>query len=135
MLYAIPSFLIHLSKSFVTLPRAPITTGTIFYTLIIYQVGQATQEIFDTIPENGADDDYATALAKLDAYFLPKKSVDFQIFQFLQAKQRPDETVSQSAAWLCQLAAHCTFTNLDLEIKSAIIYNYASKRLPRYALH
>ena len=35
--------------------------------LLLYQVGQTTQEIFDTIPNNGADDDYKTALEKLDA--------------------------------------------------------------------
>ena len=39
--------------------------------LLLYQVGQVTQDIFDTIPQNGADDDYATALEKLDEYFLP----------------------------------------------------------------
>ena len=111
-----------------------ITNTTRQRALLLYQVGQATQEIFDTIPENGADDDYATALATLDAYFLPKKSVDFEIFQFRQAKQRPDETVSQYATRLRQLAAHCEFNNVDTEIKSAIIQNCASKRLRRYVL-
>ena len=110
-----------------------ITNTTRQRALLLYQVGQATQEIFDNIPENGADDDYARALATLDAYFLPKKSVDFEIFQFRQAKQRPDETVSQYATRLRQLAAHCEFNNVDTEIKSAIIQNCASKRLHRYA--
>ena len=111
-----------------------ITNTTRQHALLLYQVVQATQEIFYTIPENGADDDYATALATLDAYFLPKKSVDFEIFQFRQVKQRPDETVSQYATRLCQLAAHCEFNNVDTEIKSAIIQNCASKRLRRYTL-
>ena len=70
----------------------------------------------------------------LDAYFLLKKSVDVKIFQFRQAKQRPDETVSQYATWLWQLAAHCEFNNVDTEIKSAIIQNCVSKHLCRYAL-
>ena len=55
--------------------------------LLLYQVGQATQDIFDTIPNNGADDDYTTALEKLDEYFLPKKNIDFEIFQFRKATQ------------------------------------------------
>ena len=77
-----------------------ITNTTRQRALLLYQVGQATQEIFDTIPENGADDDYATALATLDAYFLPKKSVDFEIFQFRQAKQRPDDNNNNNNIFL-----------------------------------
>ena len=42
--------------------------------LMLYPAGQATQEIFDTIPEDG--DDYNTAMTKLDNYFSPKKNVD-----------------------------------------------------------
>eukprot|EP00795_Rhopilema_esculentum_P005538 gene5538-2295_t len=34
--------------------------------LLLYRVGQQTQEIFDTIPEDGAADDYQTAVGKLD---------------------------------------------------------------------
>ena len=41
--------------------------------VLLYQAGQATQEIFDTIPETG--DDFATAMEKLDNYFTPKKKV------------------------------------------------------------
>jgi hypothetical protein len=48
--------------------------------LLLYQAGQATQEIFETIPDTG--DDYDTALMKLDEYFSPKKNVDYEIFQF-----------------------------------------------------
>ena len=30
--------------------------------LLLYQAGEATQEIFDTLPETGEDDDYKTAI-------------------------------------------------------------------------
>ena len=53
--------------------------------LLLYQVGQATQEIFDTLAEKGDDDDFKTAMKKLDEYFSPKKNVDYKIFQFCQA--------------------------------------------------
>ena len=53
--------------------------------LLLYQAGEATQEIFDTLEETG--DDYKTAIEKLDEYFTPKKNVDYEIFQFRQAKQ------------------------------------------------
>ena len=51
--------------------------------MLLYQVGTETQEIFETFQDTG--DDYTTAKAKLNEYFLPKKNVDFEIFQFSQA--------------------------------------------------
>ena len=41
--------------------------------LLLYQAGEATQEIFETFPDTGDHDDYNTALDKLDEYFAPKK--------------------------------------------------------------
>ena len=32
--------------------------------LLLYQAGEATQEIFETLPDTGDDDDYKTALDK-----------------------------------------------------------------------
>ena len=48
--------------------------------LLLYQAGEATQEIFETIPDTG--DDFATALTKLTEYFSPKKNIDYEVFQF-----------------------------------------------------
>lgn len=48
--------------------------------LLSYQAGQATKEIFDTIPETG--DDFDTAIETLDCYFTPKKNVTYKIFLF-----------------------------------------------------
>eukprot|EP00795_Rhopilema_esculentum_P015552 gene15552-6817_t len=103
--------------------------------LLLYQAGAATQEIFDSLPvEQDEATDYKTALAKLDTYFAPQKNVDFEIFQFRQAKQRIGETTDQFATRLRKLATNCEFTDLDKEIKSAIIQNCSSKQLRRLAL-
>ena len=102
--------------------------------LLLYQAGQSTQEIFDMLPGTGDEDDYETAMTKLNEYFSPKKNVDYEIFQFRQAVQNAGETVDQFATRLRKLAAHCEFPNLDRELKSAIIQNCQSKRLRRYAL-
>ena len=66
---------------------------------------------------------------------LPRQSLlntsrqrDFEIFQFRQAVQTPDETVEQFAT---RLAANCEFAE---EVKSAIIQHCLSKRLRRFAL-
>ena len=72
---------------------------------------------------------------KLDAYFNPKKNVqlDFEVFQFRQAKQQ-DETIDQFVTRLRKLAVICEFTELDKELKSAVIQHCTSKPLRRYAL-
>ena len=100
--------------------------------LLLYQAGEATQEIFETLA--GTGEDYATAQEKLDAYFSPKKNVDYQIFQFRQAVQQSGETMDQFVTRLRKLAATCEFHDVSKEIKSAVIQNCQSKRLRRYAL-
>ncbi len=98
---------------------------------LLFQAGEATQEIFDTLSDTGEDKDYKVALEKLDKYFSPKKNIDYEIFQFRQAKQNIDETTDQFATRLRRLAAHCEFHNVNNEVKSAIIQNCRSKHLRR----
>ena len=100
--------------------------------VLLYKAGQATHEIFDTIPETG--DDFATAMEKLDNYFTPKKNVTYEIFQFRKAVQQSGVTVDQSATRLWKLASTCEFTDLAKELKSTIIQNCQSKRLRRVVL-
>ena len=100
--------------------------------LLLFHVGQVTHEIFETLPDTG--DDYATAMTKLQEYFVPKKNVDYEIFQFWQAKQEEGEMIDQFVTRLRKLAAYCEFSDLDRELKSAIIQNCTSKRLRRSAL-
>ena len=89
--------------------------------VLLYQAGQATQEIFDTIPETG--DDFARAMEKLDNYFTPKKNVIYEIFRFRKAVQQSGETVDQFATRLRKLASTCEFPDLARVLKSTIIQN------------
>ena len=41
--------------------------------LILYQAGPRVREIFRQIPDHGDDDDFDTAVNKLNAYFEPQK--------------------------------------------------------------
>ena len=68
--------------------------------LLLYQVGQHTEDIFDTIHNNGQPADYDTAMRKLGEYFLPKRNVTYEIFQFRQAVQQPGESVDRYATHL-----------------------------------
>ena len=90
-----------------------ITDPTQQRALLLYQVGQHTQDIFDTIPNNGQPADYDTAMRKLEEYFLPKRNVTYEIFQFRQAVQQPGESVDQYATRLRKLAEYCEFANIN----------------------
>ena len=100
--------------------------------MLLYQAGPDTQDIFETLEETG--EDYDTAKKKLDEYFLPKKNVDYEVFQFRQAVQMPGETDEQFATRLRKIAVNCEFTDVKREIKTAIIQHCLSKRLRRFAL-
>lgn len=100
--------------------------------LLLYQAGQETQDLFETFSDTGTD--YETAIDKLDAYFNPKKNVDFEVFQFRQATQREDETVDQFVTRLRKLSVTCEFADLNKELKSAVIQHCKSKQLRRWAL-
>ena len=100
--------------------------------LLLYQSGPATQEIFETLKDTG--EDYKTAQEKMDAYFSPKKNVDYEVFQFCKAVQQSAETVDQFTTRLRKLAATCEFHDAQKEIKFTIIQNCLSKRLRRYGL-
>ena len=100
--------------------------------LLLYRVGQETQEIFETFTDTG--NDYKTAIENLDQYFMPKKNVGYEIFQFRQATQKPKETADQFVTRLRRLAIHCEFTDLDKELRSTVIQHCKSKHLRRFAL-
>ena len=102
--------------------------------LLLYQAGEATHEIFHTLPDTGASDDYDTAMVKLDAYFTPQCNVDYEIFKFRTSVQQRDETIDQFATRLRKLASTCAFTDAEKEVKSVIIQNFNSKRLRHFAL-
>ena len=57
--------------------------------LLLYQAGEATQDMFDslTVVVDEAQD-YGTTLVKLDHYFLLQKNMDFIIFKFRQVKTK-----------------------------------------------
>ena len=111
-----------------------ITDTTQQRALLLYQAGEETQEIFDTLPDTGEAKDYQKAMEKLDAYFTPKRNTDFEIFKFRTTVQLPDETVDQFATRLRKLGSTCAFDDIHRELKSVIIQNCSSKRLRRYAL-
>ena len=111
-----------------------ITNNTQKRAPLLYQAGEATKEIFETLSDTGNADGYSTAMTKLDQHFRPRKNVDFEIFKFHTAVQAADETLDQFTARLRKLGSTCEFADLDKELKSVIIQNCFSIRLRRFAL-
>ena len=62
--------------------------------LLLYQAGEAMQEIFEKLPET--EEDYATAQAKLDEYFSPKTTKYFNFAKQSSSQVKPWINVSQS---------------------------------------
>ncbi|KAL1468455.1 hypothetical protein MTO96_041465 [Rhipicephalus appendiculatus] len=86
--------------------------------------------IFLTLPDRGTD--YATAVAKLNAHFAPKKNNERHVFR--KAKQSTEETGEQFQVRLRKLAATCEFANEEQEIVSQLTEGTNSSKLRRSAL-
>ena len=100
--------------------------------LLLTYVGEATNDIFDTLPETG--DDYDTAVAKLTTYFEPTSNTDMAIFEFREMKQERGETLNAFYRRLKEKATRCEFHVEDHEIKTHIIHKTTDSRLRRKAL-
>ena len=67
----------------------------------MYAAGPEVEAIFDTLPDNGDDDDFDTACENLNEYFSPSKNVAFEVYKFRQARQQEHETLDAYYTRLC----------------------------------
>ncbi|CAB4005551.1 Hypothetical predicted protein [Paramuricea clavata] len=81
--------------------------------MLLYAAGPEVEAIFDTLPDNGYEDDFKTACEKLTEYFCPSKNVPFEVYKFRQAKQQEHETLDAYYTRLCTLAKTCEFADTD----------------------
>ena len=93
--------------------------------LLLHYAGQGVHDMFDTLPDNPpaattptddpdnaatpAVDDYQKAVAKLDAYFNPRRNVDYETYVLRQARQKQGETLGH-------VPVSAKTTTLDLRI-------------------
>ena len=89
--------------------------------LLLYQAGPRVREIFRQIPDHGDDDDFDTAVNKLNAYFEPLKHRLYDVYQFRQTKQGEMETLDQYYTQLRSLSQNCDFHDPDFEIMIQIV--------------
>lgn len=106
--------------------------------MLLHFIGEKAHEIFLTLPEpenpNALTQQYELAKLKFSQYFVQKPNIEFEIYQFRQSKQQPEETIDQFYARLLKLSTHCEFTDVNKEIKSQIILATINTDLRKYAL-
>ena len=89
--------------------------------LLLHYAGQAVDEILDTLPDTGGDNDYDTAVVKLNGYFSPQTNIAYEVFNVRQSKQNEDESLDSFHTRLRQLAKTYEFSDINKEIKEHII--------------
>ena len=114
-----------------------VTDKTRQRALLLHYAGEATNEIFDTLPNTTAgedDDPFEKAVEALTNYFTPKQNREYEIYVFRQAKQENNENLSAFHTRLRQLAVTCEFNDVDREIKTQIVQSCSSHKLRTKAL-
>ena len=93
-------------------------------TLLLHFAGPEVDEIFDTLPDNGDNNDYDTAVKRLNAYFSPKTNIAYEVYNFRQTKQKEGESLDSYHTRLRQLAKICKFSDIDKDIQEHIILRF-----------
>lgn len=91
----------------------------------------AGEEVFDinVSLDHIPGDTYDLLTTKLTAYFAPQKNVEYEIFQFRNAKQEEKETLDRFHTRLRQLSQNCEFRDVEREIKSQLIQNCNDEKI------
>ncbi len=101
--------------------------------LLLHYAGPDVDDIYDTLPTT-SNEDYKAVVEKLNQYFSPQTNVAFEVFNFRQAKQKPDESLDSYHTRLRYLSQTCEFSEPAKEIKDHIILTCTSNSLRRRAL-
>ena len=103
--------------------------------LLLTYVGEATNDIFDTLSDTGTT--YATLTTRLTDHFDPIQTMTSTFRQtstFWQIKQEPGESLQNFSCRLKEKAILCEFPNQDAEIKTQIIHHTSDSQIHRKAL-
>ena len=70
--------------------------------LLLYSAGEEVSDIFETLPDQGEEKDYAKAVTTLNGYFQLKVNKTYEIYMFRNATQNSGES----------LDSYCTHANM-----------------------
>ena len=104
--------------------------------MLLHYAGEATNEIFDTLPDTtpGEGEDTFEKAVQALTNFTPRQNRQYEIYVFRQAKQESNESISAFHTRLTQLAVTCEFADVDREIKTQILQSCSSHKLRTKAL-
>lgn len=97
--------------------------------MLLYLAGSELQELFDTLPDTGEDNDYEKATSALTAYFKSQINLDIEELTFRRAQQQKGETMHEFYTRLIGLASTCEFVDTMREIRMQIILGCRSNEL------
>ena len=83
--------------------------------LLLHYVGEDVNDIFETLPDPGEEEDFKEAREALTQYFIPRKNVSFEVFRFCNMKQHDDETIDEFHTRLQMGAKYCEFGKISRE--------------------
>ena len=104
---------------------------------MLHSAGVGVKKIHKTLAiedPTGDDNVYSKTEQALNNYFIPKKNIEYEIFNFRQEKQKPSESLDSYYTRLKTLACHCVFHDVNREIKSQIIQFCCNNTLSLKAL-
>ncbi len=101
---------------------------------LLHLAGQQVQDIFETLSDKGADDDYDACVNALNSYFVPKVNTTYTRQLFHHAELETGETILQFSTRLRGLAVDCNFgADINNHIRDAILWKckapYMKRRL------
>ena len=94
--------------------------------------GERVRDLVDSLPEPEIEGDvFDKTMAKLNAFFLPKKNTDVLVARFRKMRQNDHETIMQYYARLRPEAAKCEFHDTELEIKRHLQETVRNRRFAK----
>ncbi|XP_071485625.1 uncharacterized protein [Diadema antillarum] len=111
-----------------------ITTPKRKRALHLHYRGELLQNVFDTLPDTGTENDYEKARDALKAHFVPQKNIVYETILFRRLTQQPDENVAQFCTQLRKEIEKCQFADVERELLTQIITGCRSGQMRRRAL-
>ncbi|KAK9737198.1 hypothetical protein QE152_g10901 [Popillia japonica] len=96
------------------LTAAGLTDDTRMEAMLLHCIGEETFDIYCSLPDPTTTPastlaKYEKAKQKLNNYFVPKINMEFEIYNFRQAKEIHTETIDEYYARLAKLSSNCEF--------------------------
>ena len=95
--------------------------------VLLHVSGKQVRDIFNTFSNVGPS--YQDACDRLDEYFLPKKNVIYERWQFHNSKQGTDENTLTYVTRLKTLSETCEYQNSDEEVRDQFVFSCHDNKL------